>query len=700
MGRSGSQARHAPEQNGIDHIAEAQWADALVVAPATANILAKFAHGIADDFLSTLYLATTAPVLVAPAMNVNMWNHPATQANLEILRQRGVAIVEPGTGELACGMVGAGRMAEPEAIAAAVLSALGRRHDLAGEVVLVTAGGTREALDPVRFIGNRSSGKMGYALAEAARSRGAKVILISGPSACMLRAHCELVKVTTADEMRNAVLARMNEATLVIKAAAVADYRPVAVSEQKLKRTGPLTLELAPTEDILAEVVRRRRPGQLIVGFAAETENRMENGRAKLLAKGADAIVVNDVAGEGVGIDADTNAATFLTRATSVELPQMPKRQLADRILDEILTLRRPRHMVLEFDEKEDAGVERKAGGPRSRAERERTRRRRAPPAHCGVTGLPRALDSATRDALAERLRFYRDLGLTEFYRRPMWSRSPQSTIPSLGRSVAEELADREGLCRLRLQLRRNLRRVPAHQPNSFGEEPTIKTRKVFPRHRRSPAQFPWRSARRRCRPFAKTSATARAARCTRAATRSSLPTASPTARLMFVGEGPGADEDAQGAALCGPRRATAQQHDRGDGPEARRVLHRQRGQVPAAGQPHAGAGRGQYLLAVSFSPDRCGAAAGSGGAGRDGGDLSAGRAAAAGRAARARARISRNELDRHLSSGVSAARSAAEEGSLGRSADCDEGTGTEGAGKSLSDTPAPRPLPLRSPRL
>ncbi len=344
----------APEQNGIDHIAEAQWADALVVAPATANILAKFAHGIADDFLSTLYLATTAPVLVAPAMNVNMWNHPATQANLEILRQRGVGIVEPGTGELACGMAGTGRMAEPEAIAEAVLNALGRRHDLAGEIVLVTAGGTREALDPVRFIGNRSSGKMGYALAEAARSRGAKVILVSGPTGLHAPAHCELVNVTTAEEMRSTVLDRMNEATLVIKAAAVADYRPVAVSAQKLKRTGPMTLELAPTEDILAEVVRRRRPGQLIVGFAAETENRMENGRAKLLAKGADAIVVNDVAGEGVGLDADTNAAAFLTRATAVELPQMPKRQLADRILDEILTLRRPRTVVLELDEKRD----------------------------------------------------------------------------------------------------------------------------------------------------------------------------------------------------------------------------------------------------------------------------------------------------------------------------------------------------------
>jgi phosphopantothenoylcysteine decarboxylase/phosphopantothenate--cysteine ligase len=344
-----------PEQNGIDHIAEAQWGDALVVAPATANILAKFAHGIADDFLTTLYLATNAPVLVAPAMNVNMWDHPATQANLALLRQRGVRVVEPGTGDLACGMVGAGRMAEPDAIAAAVLSALNCRHDLAGEVVLVTAGGTREAIDPVRFLGNGSSGKMGYALADAAQSRGARVILISGPSALHAPARCELVKVMTAEEMRNAVLKRAVEATLVIKAAAVADYRPVIVSDHKLKRSGPLTLELTPTEDILAEVVKHRRPGQLIVGFAAETENQMENGRAKLLRKGADAIVVNDATGENVGIDSETNAATFLTSTTAIELPLMLKRQLADRILDEILTLRRPRPVLLELDGHEDA---------------------------------------------------------------------------------------------------------------------------------------------------------------------------------------------------------------------------------------------------------------------------------------------------------------------------------------------------------
>jgi phosphopantothenoylcysteine decarboxylase/phosphopantothenate--cysteine ligase len=338
------------DDSSIEHIGEAQWTDALVIAPATANTLAKFAHGIADDFLTTMYLATQAPVLVAPAMNVNMWDHPATQANLEILRQRGVRVIEPGTGDLACGMVGAGRMAEPDAIADAVLNALGRRHDMAGEIVLVTAGGTREALDPVRFLGNRSSGKMGYALADAAQSRGAKVILISGPTSLYPPSHCEVVKVTTAEEMRTAVMERMGDATMVVKAAAVADYRPVNRSDQKLKRTGPLTLELAPTEDILAEVVKRRRPGQIIVGFAAETENRMENGRAKLLRKGADAIVVNDVSGDGVGIDADNNAATFLTSSTAIELHEMPKRKLADRILDEILGLRRPRPLVVETD--------------------------------------------------------------------------------------------------------------------------------------------------------------------------------------------------------------------------------------------------------------------------------------------------------------------------------------------------------------
>jgi phosphopantothenoylcysteine decarboxylase/phosphopantothenate--cysteine ligase len=336
--------------SSIEHIGEAQWTEALVIAPATANILAKFAHGIADDFLTTMHLATTAPVLVAPAMNVNMWDHPATQANLQVLRERGVRVIEPGVGDLACGMVGAGRMAEPAAIVEAVLNVLGPRHDLAGETVLVTAGGTREALDPVRYIGNRSSGKMGYAIAEAAQSRGARVILISGPSALYPPSHVEFVKITTADQMRNAVLERMNDATIIIKAAAVADYRPVVVSDHKLKRTGPMTIELAPTEDILAEVARRRHPGLLIIGFAAETENRVENGRAKLLRKGADAIVINDVSGDRTGIDSDLNAVTFLTTSTAIEMPEMPKRMLADRILDETLMLRRPKPLMMEVE--------------------------------------------------------------------------------------------------------------------------------------------------------------------------------------------------------------------------------------------------------------------------------------------------------------------------------------------------------------
>src|SRR5690348_15055753 len=258
-----------PEANlasAIEHIDAAQTTDALVVAPATASTLAKFAHGIADDFLSTLYLATTAPVIVAPSMNVNMWQHSATQANVETLAGRNVRIVSPGSGYLACGMTGEGRLAETGAIVEAVLAALNHRNDLSGETVLITAGGTREALDPVRFLGNRSSGKMGYALAEAAERRGARVILVTAPTALRAPARCEVVPVTTTAEMRHAVLGRISEASIVIKAAAVADYRPVEASEQKLKRTGPRTIQLEPTEDILAEVVARRRVGQLIVG--------------------------------------------------------------------------------------------------------------------------------------------------------------------------------------------------------------------------------------------------------------------------------------------------------------------------------------------------------------------------------------------------------------------------------------------------
>ena len=332
----------------MEHIELAQATDALVVAPATADTLARFAQGRADDFLSTLYLATLAPVILAPAMNVRMWEHPATQANVALLEERGAAIVAPASGALACGMQGSGRLAETSIIVEAVLGVLHNREDLAGETVLITAGGTREAVDPVRFLGNRSSGKMGYALAEAAARRGARVILVSAPTALRAPGGCELVSVTTAEQMRNAIFARLPEASMVVMSAAVADYRPRMVAEQKLRRSGPITLELDPTEDILSEIVLRREPGVLVIGFAAETEDAMAGGRAKLVRKGADAIVLNDVSREGIGFDSDNNAATFLTPTTAIDLPQMSKRALADRILGEVLQLRRPQILLSE----------------------------------------------------------------------------------------------------------------------------------------------------------------------------------------------------------------------------------------------------------------------------------------------------------------------------------------------------------------
>jgi phosphopantothenoylcysteine decarboxylase/phosphopantothenate--cysteine ligase len=346
----GSGSDEGQMASAIEHMDVAQTTDALVVAPATADVLAKFAHGIADDFLTTLYLATTAPVIVAPAMNVNMWNHAATQANLETLADRHVRIVAPDAGYLACGMVGAGRLAEQDAIVEAVLGVLQHRNDLAGETVLITAGGTREALDPVRFLGNRSSGKMGYALAEAAQRRGARVILVTAPTALRAPANVEVVPVVTTEEMRHAVLGRVDQASIVIKAAAVADYKPKVKADQKLKRAGALTLELEPTEDILAEVAARRHAGMLVVGFAAETENPVVHGRDKLLRKGADAIVLNDVSREGIGFDSDRNAVTFLTPDTAIDLPEMSKRELADRILEEVIGLRRPSRMMSETD--------------------------------------------------------------------------------------------------------------------------------------------------------------------------------------------------------------------------------------------------------------------------------------------------------------------------------------------------------------
>lgn len=336
---STGEAQSANIDSAIEHIAVAQSIDALLVAPATADILAHFAQGVAGDFLTTLYLATTAPVVVAPAMNVNMWNHPATQANLEILRKRGVKIVEPGSGYLACGMVGEGRLAENEAIVAAVLESLGASQDLSGETILITAGPTREKIDPVRYLTNRSSGRMGYALAEAALRRGARVLLVSGPTSLTPPGAAELTRVESAGQMRDAVLHLLPQATIVIKTAAVSDYRAKSTSDQKLKRKGPLTLELEPTADILKEISARKRD-QLIIGFAAETENALENARQKLAAKNLDAIVVNDVSRKDIGFDSERNEVTIITHDAVVEVPETTKWEVAQRVLDQIVRLR------------------------------------------------------------------------------------------------------------------------------------------------------------------------------------------------------------------------------------------------------------------------------------------------------------------------------------------------------------------------
>jgi phosphopantothenoylcysteine decarboxylase/phosphopantothenate--cysteine ligase len=325
--------------SAIEHIAVAHSIDALVVAPATADVLAHFAQGIASDFLTTLYLATTAPVIVAPAMNVNMWNHAATQANLDILRARGVKFVEPESGYLACGMIGAGRLAENDTIVAAVLEALGVSQDLAGETILVTAGPTREKVDPVRYFTNRSSGRMGYAIAEAALHRGARVLLVSGPTSLTPPGAAEVMLVESAEEMRHAVLDLLPKATVVIKTAAVADYRARSVSDQKIKRRGPINLELEPTADILKEISLRKQ-SQIVVGFAAETENVLENARQKLSSKQVDAIVVNDVSREGVGFDADRNQVTIITHDEVVEVPENTKWEVAQRVLDQVVRLR------------------------------------------------------------------------------------------------------------------------------------------------------------------------------------------------------------------------------------------------------------------------------------------------------------------------------------------------------------------------
>jgi phosphopantothenoylcysteine decarboxylase/phosphopantothenate--cysteine ligase len=328
-------------ESAIEHIAVAQRTDLLLVAPATADILAKFARGIADDFLTTLYLASTAPVVLAPAMNVNMWNHAATQENVARLRARGVTIVDPAEGYLACGMTGAGRLAGQAEIVAAVRDVLKADRDLAGETVLVTAGPTCEDLDPVRYLTNRSSGKMGFAVAEAAARRGAKVILVSGPVSLETPAGVDRIDVRTAKEMYFAVLDRVGGVSMAILAAAVADYRPVEQRAEKIKKgDAALTISLEPTTDILADIAKNK--GQkIVVGFAAETERVAENARKKLVAKNADLIVANDVTAEGAGFDQDTNIVTLFSRdGRDLALPKLNKSEVAQRILDEVVRLR------------------------------------------------------------------------------------------------------------------------------------------------------------------------------------------------------------------------------------------------------------------------------------------------------------------------------------------------------------------------
>jgi phosphopantothenoylcysteine decarboxylase/phosphopantothenate--cysteine ligase len=327
--------------SAIDHIAVAQRTDLLLVAPATADVLAKFARGIADDFLTTLYLASTAPVVVAPAMNVNMWQHAATQESVATLHARGVWIVEPSEGYLACGMTGSGRLAEQEEILKTVREVLQGKQDLAGETILVTAGPTCEDIDPVRFLTNRSSGKMGYAVAAAAARRGAKIALVSGPTALETPQGVERLDVRSTEQMQRAVQSKFAGCTIAIFAAAVADYRPAEKSGQKIKHGEEgLTLRLEPNPDILATVAKEKGE-RLVVGFAADTEHVAENARKKLAQKNADMIVANDVTKEGAGFDGDTNIVTLFSRdGRDLPLPRLSKPEVADRILDEALRLR------------------------------------------------------------------------------------------------------------------------------------------------------------------------------------------------------------------------------------------------------------------------------------------------------------------------------------------------------------------------
>jgi len=331
----------APVQHwNVAHIALADWADVVLTAPATANIIAKAAAGIADDMLTTTLLAVTVPMFFAPAMNSNMYRHPATRENLKVLEKRGVHIIPPGTGKLACGAEGPGRLAEPVDIVAALDGFFSEGEQLSGVKVLVTAAGTVEPIDPVRYIGNRSSGRMGYAIAEEAVKRGADVVLVSGPSA--LEPPCGLkkfVSVETAKEMREEVLREAEDSRIVIKAAAVADYHPKQVSDQKIKKGDEeITIVLEKNPDILKELGQKKRPGQILVGFAAETQKLMEYAREKIEKKNLDFIVANDVTKPGAGFNTATNVVKIISRSGEVEeLPMMTKQEVAGRIFDRIV---------------------------------------------------------------------------------------------------------------------------------------------------------------------------------------------------------------------------------------------------------------------------------------------------------------------------------------------------------------------------
>lgn len=341
---------YAPDNpDPIAHITFSQTIDLLLIAPATANLIAKFANGIADDFLSSTYLASTAPVLVAPAMNTRMWEHPATQRNLRILADDGVRIVPPDAGEMACKTIGPGRLSEPDRIVTAALELLRQSQnqsiqDLNAERLLITAGATREEIDPVRFISNRSSGRMGFALAEAARKRGAEVTLIVGSTSVDPPPGVRLIRVVSANDMYRAVTKEIGSASVFVGAAAVSDYRPSKRAEEKIKKSQKsLTLTLERTTDILKEVSSARRDGMLVIGFAAETENVLDNAREKLNSKNLDAIIANNVAQNDAGFDVETNSITIIRRGneTPIEYPLMSKLEAADRILDEIVVLRK-----------------------------------------------------------------------------------------------------------------------------------------------------------------------------------------------------------------------------------------------------------------------------------------------------------------------------------------------------------------------